>query len=115
MSNIQRRLKNVEVVSSFKNRNSAFDIFNSVPRISYLTFDYLPGTLYYSNPYLVLRTWYLVHGTWYFVTNLIRLKWLWREAKHKNEECEPTQNLSLGIHWSAARHFRVSYTHHPSK
>jgi|GEM_PF-1530192 hypothetical protein len=60
MSNIQRRLKNVEVVSSFKNRNSAFDIFNSVPRISYLTFDYLPGTLYHSNPYFVLRTWYMV-------------------------------------------------------
>jgi hypothetical protein len=56
MSDIQLRLKNVEVVSSFKNRNSAFDIFNSVPRISYLTFDYLPGPLYHSNPYLVLST-----------------------------------------------------------
>ena len=58
MSNIQRRLKNVEVVSSFKNLNSAFDIFNSVPRISYLTFDYLPGTLYHSNPNFVLGTLY---------------------------------------------------------
>jgi hypothetical protein len=36
--------------SSFKNRNSAFDIFNSVPRISYLelfTLYLVLGTLYY--------------------------------------------------------------------
>jgi len=31
--------------------------------ISYLTFDYLSGTLYNLNPYLVLRTWYIVLGT----------------------------------------------------
>jgi hypothetical protein len=80
MSNIQRRLKNVEVVSSFKNLNSAFDIFNSVPRISYLTFDYLPGTLYHSNPNFVPRTLYLVPCT----MNLARLEWLRREAEHKN-------------------------------
>jgi len=88
MSNIQRRLKNVEVVSSFKNRNSAFDIFNSVPRISYLTFDYLPGTLYNSNPYLVLCTWYMVHTLFLVLCTLMINSSGMAEARSRAQKLE---------------------------
>lgn len=118
MSNIQRRVKNVEVVfiqkSKFCLRYFQFRTSSAcrmeVFRTSHLTTYLVPCTTRIPTWYFVLSTWYLV-----LCTNLIRLKWLRREAKHKNEECEPTQNLSFGIHSNAARNFRVAYAHHPSK
>ena len=47
--------------------------------------------------------------------NLIRLKWLRREAEHKNQERKPAQNLSFGIHWNVTRHFRMADAHDPAE
>lgn len=40
--------------------SSIDDRFSTLVLIPYLTFDYLPETLYNSDPYFVLCTWYVV-------------------------------------------------------